>query len=257
MGEMWGLLFLAAIVGLIAGWIIWGRRSEAAGGVDADEASRLRAALADCQSKGQAQAGRVSALEQELAAAESRARQAAADVAGAENRAADARADAARAEAAREAAAKHTSMIVAPVMAVPATVTPKTKAVVVATPKTTSKAAPKTETVTATKPAAKAAAKKAVEVVPGAPVKPATLKAARGGKADDLKLIKGVGPKLAALCNKLGFWHFDQIAAWTEAEIAWVDENLEGFKGRVVRDEWVVQARDLAAGKPPRAGGEN
>lgn len=78
--------------------------------------------------------------------------------------------------------------------------------------------------------------------------KPEALAAARGGKADDLKLIKGVGPKLEALCNRLGFYHFDQIAAWSPEEIAWVDENLEGFKGRVSRDEWVVQARILAAG---------
>lgn len=87
---------------------------------------------------------------------------------------------------------------------------------------------------------------------PAAPVvaaKPQGLSAARGGKADDLKLIKGVGPKLEALLHSLGYFHFDQIAGWTAAEVAWVDENLEGFKGRVTRDEWVRQARDLAAGK--------
>lgn len=78
--------------------------------------------------------------------------------------------------------------------------------------------------------------------------KPAALTGPRGGKADDLKLILGIGPKLEALCQKLGFYHFDQIAAWSPAEIAWVDENLEGFKGRVTRDRWVVQAGILAAG---------
>jgi predicted flap endonuclease-1-like 5' DNA nuclease len=90
----------------------------------------------------------------------------------------------------------------------------------------------------------------------GEKAKPKGLTAARDGKADDLKLIKGIGPALERLCHKLGFYHFDQLANWTASEIAWVDENLEGFKGRVTRDEWVVQARDLAAGKPPRAGGE-
>ena len=78
--------------------------------------------------------------------------------------------------------------------------------------------------------------------------KPKALTAARKGKADDLKLILGIGPKLEALCHKLGFFHFDQIASWTEAEIAWVDDNLEGFKGRVSRDKWVAQAKILAAG---------
>ncbi|MFA5538266.1 MAG: NADH-quinone oxidoreductase subunit NuoE [Gemmobacter sp.] len=77
--------------------------------------------------------------------------------------------------------------------------------------------------------------------------RPAALETARGGEPDDLKEIKGIGPKLEALCHRLGFYHFDQIAAWTEAEIAWVDDNLEGFKGRVTRDEWVAQARALAA----------
>jgi NADH-quinone oxidoreductase subunit E len=74
------------------------------------------------------------------------------------------------------------------------------------------------------------------------------LEAAREGGADDLKRIKGIGPKLEKLCNRLGFYHFDQIAAWTADEVAWVDQNLEGFKGRVTRDNWVEQARLLASG---------
>ncbi len=78
--------------------------------------------------------------------------------------------------------------------------------------------------------------------------RPAGLEAPRGGEADDLKQIKGVGPKLEKLCNRLGFWHFDQVAAWTSDEVAWVDANLEGFKGRVTRDNWVDQAKVLAAG---------
>jgi NADH-quinone oxidoreductase subunit E len=78
--------------------------------------------------------------------------------------------------------------------------------------------------------------------------RPAALKKAREGKADDLRKIKGVGPKLQALLNSLGFYHFDQIAAWTDAEVAWVDEHLDDFKGRVTRDDWVAQAKILAAG---------
>ena len=79
-----------------------------------------------------------------------------------------------------------------------------------------------------------------------APARPAGLEAPRGGRADDLKLIKGVGPALEELLHRLGYFHFDQIAAWTPAEVAWVDENLEGFHGRVTRDGWVEQARVLA-----------
>ncbi|EDZ43167.1 NADH:ubiquinone oxidoreductase 41 kd complex i subunit [Rhodobacteraceae bacterium HTCC2083] len=79
--------------------------------------------------------------------------------------------------------------------------------------------------------------------------KPATLAAAREGGADDLKRIKGIGPKLEKLCNTMGFFHFDQIAAWTPDEMAWVNANLEGFKGRATRDKWIDQAKLLAAGK--------
>ncbi|MFV0301230.1 MAG: NADH-quinone oxidoreductase subunit NuoE [Paracoccus sp. (in: a-proteobacteria)] len=105
----------------------------------------------------------------------------------------------------------------------------------------------------AAKPAAKDATKPAAKAgVAEAPVtegtRPAGLDAAREGKADDLKLIKGVGPKLEALLNSLGFWHFDQIAAWSADELAWVDSNLEGFHGRASRDEWVRQAEVLAKG---------
>ena len=95
------------------------------------------------------------------------------------------------------------------------------------------------------KAAAKAAAPAATT---GAGTRPAALSAARASGADDLKMIKGVGPKLEALLNRLGFYHFDQVASWTADEVAWVDQNLEGFKGRVSRDNWVAQAKTLASG---------
>ncbi|NKX44337.1 NADH-quinone oxidoreductase subunit NuoE [Roseicyclus persicicus] len=76
---------------------------------------------------------------------------------------------------------------------------------------------------------------------------PERLSAPRPGRQpDDLKRISGVGPKLEALLNELGFWHFDQIAAWTPAEVAWVDARLK-FKGRIARDGWIDQARAFAA----------
>lgn len=78
--------------------------------------------------------------------------------------------------------------------------------------------------------------------------KPEMLSAAREGGPDNLKEIKGVGPKLEALLNRLGVYHFDQVASWTDKEVAWVDANLEGFKGRVSRDNWVDQAKILASG---------
>ncbi len=107
------------------------------------------------------------------------------------------------------------------------------------------KAAAKPKATAKPKAAAKAAAPAATTA---AGKRPAALSAARASGADDLKMIKGVGPKLEALLNRLGFYHFDQVASWTADEVAWVDQNLEGFKGRVSRDNWVAQAKTLAAG---------
>ncbi len=77
---------------------------------------------------------------------------------------------------------------------------------------------------------------------------PELLSAPRGGKGDDLKKIKGVGPKLEQELNARGVWHYDQISSWSAEEVAWADEHLVRFKGRVSRDDWVGQAKTLAAG---------
>jgi NADH-quinone oxidoreductase subunit E len=72
---------------------------------------------------------------------------------------------------------------------------------------------------------------------------PAGLTGPRGGVADDLQKIEGIGPVLEKLCHGLGVFHFDQIANWGADEIAWMDANLKGFKGRASRDKWVAQAK--------------
>ncbi|MGB5558115.1 MAG: NADH:ubiquinone oxidoreductase, partial [Paracoccaceae bacterium] len=72
--------------------------------------------------------------------------------------------------------------------------------------------------------------------------------AARAGGPDDLKQIKGVGPKLEGELHKIGVYHFDQVAAWTKKEVNWMDENLAGVRQRVSRDGWVEQAKILAKG---------
>jgi NADH-quinone oxidoreductase subunit E len=85
--------------------------------------------------------------------------------------------------------------------------------------------------------------------------RPATLDAPRDGGADDLKKIRGIGPKLEQMLHGMGIFHYDQIADWSEDEIAWVDANLEGFKGRVTRDAWVGQAAMLARGSAGKGEG--
>ncbi|KEO86698.1 hypothetical protein EH30_09025 [Erythrobacter sp. JL475] len=68
------------------------------------------------------------------------------------------------------------------------------------------------------------------------------------GEADDLKKIKGVGPKLVTMLKEQGITTYAQIAAWSDADVARIDDTLGRFKGRIERDQWVEQAKLLAAG---------
>jgi len=65
---------------------------------------------------------------------------------------------------------------------------------------------------------------------------------------DDLTRIKGVGPKLSAMLRALGVTRYDQIAGWSEADVARIDPQLGAFQGRIGRDNWIEQCRYLAAG---------
>ena len=94
--------------------------------------------------------------------------------------------------------------------------------------------------------AAKLAAVQQADAAVAGGTRPAGLNAPRNGKADDLQTIEGIGPVLEKLCHELGIFHFDQIAGWGASEIAWMDGNLKGFRGRVTRDKWVAQARLIA-----------
>ncbi|GAB4521595.1 MAG: 50S ribosomal protein L21 [Amphiplicatus sp.] len=97
------------------------------------------------------------------------------------------------------------------------------------------------------KPAKKAAAKKAAK-----PKTEAKAEAPAADFKDDVSLIGGVGPKLKEKLEGYGITSLKQIAAMSEEEVAKMDEALE-LHGRAQRDEWVAQAKELVAGKPPRA----
>ncbi|HHB82471.1 MAG TPA: NADH-quinone oxidoreductase subunit NuoE [Devosia sp.] len=114
--------------------------------------------------------------------------------------------------------------------------------------KTNKAAAPKKR---ATK---KPAAKKAADVkapaakAPAAKVAKGALFAKPAGKADDLKLISGVGPVLEKKLNAFGVTRFDQVAKFTKKDVSALDDALS-FKGRIDRDEWIKQAKALAKGE--------
>jgi len=104
------------------------------------------------------------------------------------------------------------------------------------------------ETVTETTPApAKPAKAKAAPTAEAdtASTGPANLLTeARDGTADDLKKLTGVGPKMVEKLNEAGVFHFDQIAAWSEADVAYMEEQL-GARGKVAG--WVAEAAEQAA----------
>ena len=72
--------------------------------------------------------------------------------------------------------------------------------------------------------------------------------AAPEGEPDDLKKISGIGPGIESTLHELGIYHFRQIAQLTPDNVAWIDQRLR-FRGRIEREDWVGQARRLAAGE--------
>ncbi|MEO0774041.1 MAG: 50S ribosomal protein L21 [Pseudomonadota bacterium] len=96
------------------------------------------------------------------------------------------------------------------------------------------------------KPAKKAAPKAEPKAEkPKAEKKPAAKKADAAG--DDLKQLSGVGPALEKKLHEAGVTTFAQVAAWTEDDVAAMDEKLS-FKGRIEREGWIEQAKTLAKG---------
>jgi predicted flap endonuclease-1-like 5' DNA nuclease len=87
---------------------------------------------------------------------------------------------------------------------------------------------------------------------PGGFGRPASLPGPRDGRKDDLGQIKGLGPAIESALNGLGIYHYDQVADWDQKAVVWV-ENHFGFKGRVGRERWQEQARDLSRGRMPVA----
>jgi NADH-quinone oxidoreductase subunit E len=78
------------------------------------------------------------------------------------------------------------------------------------------------------------------------PVRKAPAK--KAAKADDLKMISGIGPKLEQVLNGMGFTRYADIAALGDADVARIEAEL-GAGGRIARDGWVEQARTLAKGR--------
>jgi predicted flap endonuclease-1-like 5' DNA nuclease len=62
---------------------------------------------------------------------------------------------------------------------------------------------------------------------------------------DDLKMISGVGPVIEEKLNSLDIYTFEQISKFSEKDRETVNEAIEFFPGRIERDEWIAQAKEL------------
>jgi len=133
--------------------------------------------------------------------------------------------------------------------------------------KSEKQAAPKAKAATPAKPAVAKAEKpkpvpkaKAVETPAVAPkvkakpepkaevAAPAPKPKKAGGKADDLKRIDGIGPKVEQVLKGRGIARFQDLAEMDETALNALDKEL-GLDGRVLRDDWAGQARRLVGGK--------
>ena len=75
--------------------------------------------------------------------------------------------------------------------------------------------------------------------------RPELLDAPLRGKPDALTAINGVGNAIEAKLNKLGIFHYAQVAQWNVDHAGWIERNI-GFAGRVTREDWIGQAAKLA-----------
>lgn len=102
------------------------------------------------------------------------------------------------------------------------------------------------------KPSRAAASRKAAEPK-AAKAEPAGAAAAEGARdSSNLSLIAGIGPTIEKKLRGAGITSWEQIAGWTAEQIETLDKEL-ALRGRITREEWVEQAKELLAGKPPRA----
>ena len=238
----WLIPFLFGLLGLLLGWLLF-RGKKQVGDLSIEGEGALRAEADGLRARVQELEGRVSTRDTEVSDLKGKLAAAAAGAA------------AASAAAAAPAAAKsdddetyalewRNRYLAARVKYLEGRVAEAPKK---AAPK---KAAPKK--VVAGK---KAAPKPTPKPKPQAAPKPKVLytDGPTDGPKDDLKLIKGIGPKFEGDLNGKGIYYFRQIGNWKAADVKMVEGVIDSIPGRIQRDEWVKQAKGLAKGGKPRA----
>jgi len=243
-GEIWLWLLITFVIGLVIGWLIWGRGRSA-----------MQSRMTELERQAASAKAQCDACEAEKAELKAAADASAAEVDGLEKQVADA-------TAAAQSSAAEVGRLSGRIAALEKE---RNTAVADATTAHAATAATGAETaaetgsadlssgpsgddkVSLTGAAADTDVAESTEIADVSEAdRPDALSAPDGAK-DDLKLISGVGPKLEGVLNDLGIFHFWQIAKWTDREVAWVDDYLS-FKGRIERDQWIDQAKTLASG---------
>jgi len=248
-GEIWLWLLITFVIGLVIGWLIWGRGRAALNSRVADLERQAASAKAQCdaceaekvelKAAADASAAQVAGLEKQVADATAAAQSSAGEVGRLSSRIA------ALEKERDEASAAMASAAVAGAASAETSAAAADVADRGAGDASTGVAGD--DMVSLTDAAGDpAAAESADDTGVSDADRPDALSAPEGAK-DDLKLISGVGPKLEGVLNELGIFHFWQIAKWTRREVAWVDDYLS-FKGRIDRDRWIEQAETLASG---------
>ncbi|RWC17323.1 MAG: proton-conducting membrane transporter [Mesorhizobium sp.] len=212
-------MLLAFVVGILAGWFIWGRLR--------GELDSLRGDLDRTRSERDRLKADSDRLKGELDAC-GRAR-------------ADLESQVRNAPAAKAGVAKAAAPAPAALVSTPTAATSAAAKAAPAKPAAAKK--PAVTKTAAAKPAAKAAAPKKA----AAPAKKAAAPKAAAAKADNLRRLIGIGPVNERLLKGLGVTTYAQIAAWTDADVKRIEEVLN-FDGRIAREKWIEQAKLLAAG---------
>lgn len=238
----WLIPFLFGLLGLLLGWLLF-RGKKQVGDLSVEGEGALRAEADGLRARVQELEGRVSTRDTEVSDLKGKLAAAAAGAAVAGGAAAAASKDDDDETYALEWRNRYLAARVkylegriaeAPKKAAPKKAAPKKKVVAKKAP-AKKKAAPK--------PKAKAAPKPKVLYTDGP----------TDGPKDDLKLIKGIGPKFEGDLNGKGIYYFRQIANWKAADVKMVEGVIDSIPGRIKRDEWVKQAKGLSKGAAPRA----
>lgn len=252
-------LLLLGLLGLLLGWL-FSRGKKVEGDLSVEGEGALRAEADSLRARVQELEGRVSSRDTEISGLKGKL---AAGAAGAA--AAGAAASAIAATGAKDEASDDDTYALEWRNRYLAARVKYLESQIAEAPKSKAKKAPvkrKAVAKTAAKPKAKAKPKPAAK--PKAVAKPKAKAAAKpkvlytdgptDGAPDDLKLIKGIGPKFEKDLNGKGIYYFRQIAAWKKKDVEMVDGVIDSFPGRIERDEWVKQAKGLSKAKPTATG---